>query len=134
MKLKKFVSTMNLRVFIVFFVLGILSLSIVAASEAIYNIDIQGKWDPINKSIHRSIPITASIDSSILSIENTSPDCDITITIINDNGEIVYEQEVSAANTASICIPLNEFPAGEYTLELTNLSGNYLRGNFFLYQ
>lgn len=125
---------MNLRGFFVFFVLGLLSLPIVAASETAYTINIQGTWKPFGKSIKPSFPITASTDSRILSIENTSPDCDIIITIINDNGEIVYQQEISAANTASICIPLNEFPAGEYTLELTNPAGNYLRGNFFLYQ
>lgn len=134
MKLKKIMHMMNLRVFFLFWGLGILSLPIVAASEIAYSVDLNGKWKPIGKSIHSSLPITASIDSRILSIENTSPDCNIIITIINDNGEIIYQQEVSAANTASICIPMDGFPTGEYTLELTNPSGNYLRGNFILYQ
>lgn len=134
MKLRKFTSVINLRVFIVFFVLGILSQPIVVASETAYVIDIQGKWYPSGKSIPSFLPITASIDSRILSIENASPDCNIIITIINDNGEIIYQQEVSASNTASICIPMDGFPTGKYTLELTNPSGNYLRGNFILYQ
>ena len=133
MKLKKNVSTMSRLVFIVFCVLGVLSQPIAAASEAIYINNSQAKWKPIGKGIHPSIPITASIDNRILSIENTSPDCDITITIINESGENVYQQEVSAVNTASICIPMYEFPAGEYTLELTSPSGNYLCGSFILY-
>lgn len=134
MKLKKIMHMMNLRVFFLFWGLGILSLPIVAASEIAYSVDLNGKWKPIGKSIPSFLPITASIDSRILSIENASPDCNIIITIINDNGEIIYQQEVSAANTASICIPMDGFPTGEYTLELTNPSGNYLRGNFILYQ
>lgn len=134
MELRKFTPMMNLRLLTLFLVLAILFPPIVTASESAYVLDIQGQWKPATRSIKPSIPITASIDSRILSIENTSPDCDIIITIINESGEIVYEQKVPAINTANICIPISEFPTGEYTLELTNPSGNYLRGNFTLYQ
>lgn len=117
----------DLRV-LLFFVLSSLSLQVSFASNASGEIYLNGGWD-IQRGLP-SIPITASIEGSILSISNSSPTIDITITIMDDSGKIVWMQEVSAANTASITISLSELPAGAYTLSLMNLYGGDLQGYF----
>lgn len=122
----------NLR-FLLFFVLSSLSLQISFASTFSANIILNGDWLGKTKKIP-SIPITASISGSILYITNSFLDNDIAIIIMKNSGEIVYELVVPATNTANICIPMDEFSAGEYILELTNLSGNYLSGNFIFNQ
>lgn len=133
MKWTKLVAVVrDLRV-LLFFVLGSLSLQVGFASGASTTIYLEGDW-PSKKRELSSAPITASTIGNVLCITDSSPVCNITITIINKNGKIVYEQEVPAVDTANICIPVGGLPASEYTLELTNLSGNYLRGNFTLYQ
>ena len=78
-----------------------------------------------------SIPITACTDGQNIYIENTSPDCDIQITITgNQTGEVMYEQLVPQAQTSYIIISIASFPSGEYTLELTIEDGKYLVGAF----
>lgn len=118
----------DLRV-LLFFVLGSLSLQVSFASNITEKIPIFGEWPTAKRGLP-SIPITASIEGSILSISNSSPTIDIAITIMDDNGKTVWAQEVSAANTASITISLSELPAGAYTLSLMNLYGGDLKGYF----
>lgn len=118
----------DLRV-LLFFVLSSLSLQVSFASNITEKITVTGVWPTTQRELP-SIPITASIEGSILSINNSSPTIDITITIMDDSGKIVWMQEVSAANTASITISLSELPAGAYTLSLMNLYGGDLQGYF----
>lgn len=61
---------------------------------------INGKWysnqEKVNTRSLPSIPITACTDGQNIYIENTSPDCDIQITITgNQTGEVMYEQLVA---------------------------------------
>ena len=86
---------------------------------------INGKWysnqEKVNTRSLPSIPITACTDGQNIYIENTSPDCDIQITITgNQTGEVMYEQLVPQAQTSYIIISIASFPSGEYTLELTS--------------
>lgn len=118
----------DLRV-LLFFVLGSLSLQVSFASNITEKITVTGVWPTTQRELP-SIPITASIEGSILSISNSSPTIDIAITIMDDNGKTVWMQEVSAANTASITISLSELPAGAYTLSLMNFYGGDLKGYF----
>lgn len=118
----------DLRI-LLFFVLSSLSLQVSFASNA-SSILFDGEWVSIRRSLNPTLPITASIEGSILSISNSSPTIDIAITIMDDNGKTVWAQEVSAANTASITISLSELPAGAYTLSLMNLYGGDLKGYF----
>ena len=94
---------------------------------------INGKWysnqEKVNTRSLPSIPITACTDGQNIYIENTSPDCDIQITITgNQTGEVMYEQLVPQAQTSYIIISIASFPSGEYTLELTREDGKYLVG------
>ena len=82
---------------------------------------INGKWysnqEKVNTRSLPSIPITACTDGQNIYIENTSPDCDIQITITgNQTGEVMYEQLVPQAQTSYIIISIASFPSGEYTL------------------
>ena len=87
--------------------------------------------EKVNTRSLPSIPITACTDGQNIYIENTSPDCDIQITITgNQTGEVMYEQLVPQAQTSYIIISIASFPSGEYTLELTSEDGKYLVGAF----
>lgn len=131
MKMTKLVVAMRRLRVLFFIVLASLPLQAGFASESSTIIEFEGDWPSKNKGLP-SIPIGASISGSILYITNSFLDTDIAIIIMTDSGEMVYELVVPATNTANICIPMDEFSAGEYILELTNLSGNYLSGNFIL--
>lgn len=117
----------NLRV-LLFFVLASLSLQVSFASNTAGKVTVDGQWDTKRES--PSIPITVSIEGRILAINNSLPISDITITIMNDSGKIVWMQEVSAPNTVNIEISLSEFPAGTYILNLKNSVGGNLNGYF----
>lgn len=98
-------------------------------------ITMHGKWEEFHDEVAArslpSIPITAYTDGQNIYIENTSPDCDIQITITgNQTGEVMYEQLVPQAQTSYIIISIASFPSGEYTLELTSEDGKYLVGAF----
>lgn len=133
MKMTKLVVVMRRLRVLFFIVLASLSLQAGFASDTSTIIEFEGKWPSKNKGLP-SIPIGASISGSILYITNSFLDTNIAIIIMKDSGEMVYELVVPAINTANICIPMDEFSAGEYILELTNLSGNYLSGSFILNQ
>lgn len=91
---------------------------------------IDGHWRdiPYTRSLP-SIP-TASYDSQFIYIENPSQDCDITITIMSNTGEEVYNQTVSQCQTACILVSIENLSAGKYTLQLTNENGGCLTGTF----
>jgi|GEM_PF-7027558 Protein of unknown function (DUF3244). len=79
-----------------------------------------------------SIIPTAHINGIILTIENPLQNCDITISIKDNEGCTVFEQRYSASVTSYITISLDGFSSGLYTLILRNLSGEYLSGSFML--
>lgn len=98
-------------------------------------ITMHGNWEEVHDKVATrslpSIPITACTDGQNIYIENTSPDCDIQITITgNQTGEVMYEQLVPQVQTSYIIISIASFPSGEYTLELTSEDGKYLVGAF----
>lgn len=78
-----------------------------------------------------SIPISAYTDGNYLYIQNTSPDCDITVTITNEaTGDVVYEHTFPQEATSYMVISIADLPAGVYMLELSNPDGGYLIGRF----
>ena len=109
--------------------------TILLSGLSVQKVIINGKWysnqEKVNTRSLPSIPITACTDGQNIYIENTSPDCDIQITITgNQTGEVMYEQLVPQAQTSYIIISIASFPSGEYTLELTSEDGKYLVGAF----
>ncbi len=96
-----------------------------------YSIPINGKWNTNTRSLS-PIPFTASISGDQLILECTSPDYDINITIVNANGQPVWQCDIAAPETSFVSIPLDSLPQGSYTIEISNDYGGYLQGTFQL--
>ena len=91
---------------------------------------LKGRWE-ILRSLS-PIPFTASISGDQLILECTSPDYDINITIVNANGQPVWQRDIAAPETSFVSIPLDSLPQGSYTIEINNDYGGYLQGKFQL--
>lgn len=129
MKTQK-IKILSLRMALLAILLSGLSMqSIYALSEATKNLPLDGNWEP---SLSRSLSPTptASYDSQSICIENPSPNCDITITILSSTEEEVYRQTFPESQTAYMVIQTGNLPSGQYTLLMTNEQGNYLTGTF----
>jgi hypothetical protein len=91
----------------------------------------EGKWMSKTRSLS-PIPFTASISGDQLTLECTSPDYDVNITIVNANGQPVWQCDIAAPETSFVSIPLDSLPQGSYTIEISNDYGGYLQGTFQL--
>lgn len=91
---------------------------------------LKGRWE-ILRSLS-PIPFTASISGDLLILECTSPDYDINITIVNANGQPVWQCDIAAPEASFVSIPLDSLPQGSYTIEINNDYGGYLQGKFQL--
>lgn len=91
---------------------------------------LKGRWE-ILRSLS-PIPFTASISGDQLILECTSPDYDINITIVNANGQPVWQCDIAAPEASFVSIPLDSLPQGSYTIEINNDYGGYLQGTFQL--
>lgn len=126
MKTQK-IKILSLRMALLAILLSGLSMqSIYAFSETTKNLPLDGRWEVEI----RSITPTAYYDSQAIYIENPSPNCDITITIISSTGEEVYRQTFSELQTAYMIIQIGDLPSGQYTLQMSNERGNCLTGTF----
>ena len=96
-----------------------------------YNTPIYGEWSTKARSLS-PIPFTASISGDQLTLKCASPDYDINITIVNDNGQSVWLCDIAAPETSFVSIPLDSLPQGSYTIEISNDYGGYLQGTFQL--
>lgn len=96
-----------------------------------YNTPIYGEWSTKARSLS-PIPFTASISGDQLTLECTSPDYDVNITIVNANGQPVWQCDIAAPETSFVSIPLHSLPQGSYTIEISNDYGGYLQGTFQL--
>lgn len=132
MKLKK-VTTASKWYLMCIMILGFLSIQQGSASVPsckLKAVIIDGEWKNVQLSVGPITPVNASICDGFLTIQNTAPDCDISICILNNQGEIVLQKQVVAENSAYIVLSINHLPAGDYQLELTNSFGGYLYGSF----
>lgn len=122
METKKIVKSWSLRIMLLTVLLSGLSLNKMYS----INVDLQGEW--VINGTTRSIsltPITASNDEYNLYIENNAPDCDMVITLVDySTGNVVTEQFVPEAQTASITISIENLPSGTYMLKLRGQGGN----------
>lgn len=129
MRTKSLINVWSLRLFVAL-VLNSFFWQYGAASESTKKVVLTGHWNKSSKSLR--LPISASTDAQLLYIQNTSPNCDIAISIVSDNGDVLYKQELPASETSFMVIPLSELPAGSYQLELSNPLGGYLKGRFII--
>lgn len=93
------------------------------------NVRFAGDWQETSRSISQTIPITASLNGEILSIQSSTQRSDITLRISKD-GIALLEQTIHATYTHCIMIELYNFEPDLYTIELTNQWGDYLHGDF----
>lgn len=94
------------------------------------DIDLNGdNWKEGNKSITIELPVTASIDGSLLTIQCSTGRSDITVRIQEGDG-FLYEKMYPASEAYLITIDLSYAPKGSYTLDLTNQWGDHLSGIF----
>ena len=91
---------------------------------------LKGRWE-ILRSLS-PIPFTTSVSGDQLILKCTSPDYDINITIVNANGQPVWQCDIAAPETSFVSIPLDSLPQGSYTIEISNDYGGYLQGIFQL--
>lgn len=96
-----------------------------------YNTPIYGEWSTKARSLS-PIPFTASISGDQLTLKCASPGYDINITIVNANGQPVWQYDIAAPETSFVSIPLDSLPQGSYTIEISNDYGGYLQGTFQL--
>lgn len=89
----------------------------------------EDNWEEGEKSITIELPITATIDGSLLTIQCTSGRSDITVCIVGVDG-FSYEKMYPASEAYLIAIDLSVAPKGSYTLDLTNQWGDHLFGTF----
>lgn len=89
----------------------------------------EDKWDEGRRSITRVIPVTASIDGTLLTIQCSTGRSDITVGITGKDG-FSYKEMYPSLEAYFINIDLANAPQGSYTLELTNQWGDYLTGVF----
>ncbi|MCC8188508.1 MAG: DUF3244 domain-containing protein [Bacteroides sp.] len=136
MERKKNVKNFSVRL-IVCIMLGIWSQTIFSSEvrseeSSLEEFTLDGRWSNIERSLIPTIPIKAYTDGYSVTIKNQSPNCDITIRILSEIGTVVFQEEVPAAETAYMLIPVDSLPHGTYILELTNTYGDFLQGIFNL--
>ena len=131
MKTQKF-KILSLRMALLTILLSGLSMqNIYAFSETTKNLPLNGRWEVKARSLS-PIPFTASISGDQLTLKCASPDYDINITIVNANGQPVWQCDIAAPETSFVSIPLDSLPQGSYTIEISNDYGGYLQGTFQL--
>ena len=93
-----------------------------------------GHWkgDSNEEETHRSIPfmpITASLENSIISLEFQEFAGDVSITISKVN-QTIYSHDLLINNPEKYSISVEDYSPGVYLLELTNSYGGHIYGSF----
>ena len=87
------------------------------------------EWEEGKRSITTVIPVTASINETLLTIQCTTGRSDITVSITGNDG-FSYEETYPASEAHLITIDLASAPKGSYNLSLSNQWGDRLTGQF----
>lgn len=92
-----------------------------------------GNLSKKKRSINVDIPIKADINetSKVLSLEFLEYVGEVLVSVVDANGNIVYEEVVDTQNVSSCIIPLDEEAPGSYELSISE-SDNYAKGFFNL--
>lgn len=102
-----------------------------SGTPTVKEVEIDGSWGEGPRSVVTNCPITVFTDGYLLTIQNASPDRDMTIRITNvAKGTIVYENNILEAQSANITVSIASLSAGEYKLEIIGTPSGYLKGNF----
>ena len=95
---------------------------------------VVGNWEDNGKEERCLVPIPISIfcTSLYLTIQDSNPVNTVTVKITNQaTGAMVFENVYPQGQTSYIVIPISNWDAGSYTIELFGRENNgYLWGNF----
>ena len=103
--------------------------SIFCRSCAFYMVILRKK----QRSVNLDVPIKADIDetSKVLSLEFLEYIGEVRVSVVDANGNIVYEEIVDTQDVSSSIISLDECTSGSYGLYISD-SENYAEGFFNL--
>lgn len=92
-----------------------------------------GKWKGKQRSINLNVPIIADIDetSKVLSLEFLEYLGEVRVSVVDANGNIVYEEIVDTQDVSSSNISLDGCTSGSYRFYISD-SENYAEGFFNL--
>lgn len=100
-------------------------------------ISLNGNWkgkgedgDKDTRSIPY-IPVIASLEKDILTLEFMEVGSDVTVTIVGKN-QILLSHSLWGDIPEKYCIPIDTYTPGVYLLELSNSQGGYIYGWFEL--
>lgn len=92
-----------------------------------------GGWNIKQRSINMDVPIRADIDetSKVLSLEFLEYVGEVLVSVVDTNGNMVYEEMVDTQNVSSYIISLDGVASGSYELSISD-PDNYAKV-FFIY-
>ncbi|MBP8026014.1 MAG: DUF3244 domain-containing protein, partial [Parabacteroides sp.] len=82
------------------------------------------------KSLDDPIPIDASTDGQSIFINFLTALGDVTISIYNVNGDLVYQSNEQITSVQQLLVSIANLSSGSYTLVFTNAGGGYVYGTF----
>ena len=82
------------------------------------------------KSLDDTIPIDASTDGQSIFINFLTALGDVTISIYNVNGDLVYQSNEQITSVQQLLVSITNLSSGSYTLVFTNAGGGYVYGTF----
>lgn len=117
--------------FCTFLLITVQMTSGIIASTTSTEIDLKGKLSvPGTKSIENPIPIKASTDGESIFIDFLVAVGDITISLYNSDGQLVYQSDEQIASIQQVVIDITSLTSGSYTLAFTCDGGGYVYGVF----
>jgi hypothetical protein len=87
--------------------------------------DMYGEWQGKERSFVQPYFI---LNDQMMYLYGILPQRVVTVSILNDADETVYETETSG--TTTLLLSLDNLPAGDYRLELRDAWGSYLYADF----
>lgn len=78
----------------------------------------RSSWGKDNRSA--SLPLHGSIEGNLLYIHFEAPLENVTIRIYNENGQVVYSDQIQDCSPQSYCLSLSDFLPGMYVLEIND--------------
>ena len=92
------------------------------------NVHVKGKWgDDRIRTIFPKVP-EVSIDESVLSIYSADSLSDLTITVVDAEGKVIFEECITISSGETVRFTLSEI-TGTYQVRLNHEYG-YLGGDF----
>ena len=122
----------GLRFFIFLFFVAIVHIAVgFVQAEPPTEIDLKGKIGVAGaKSLDDPIPIDASTDGQSIFINFLTALGDVTISIYNVNGDLVYQSNEQITSVQQLLVSIANLSSGSYTLVFTNAGGGYVYGTF----